>query len=44
MTPSSVAERPSSAPATALNGKKLLKTNIAAAVGCSDWFGAATPS
>jgi hypothetical protein len=33
------AEQPSSAAAAALNDKKLLKTNIAAAVGCSGWFG-----
>jgi hypothetical protein len=36
------AEQPSSAAAAALNDKKLLKTNIAAAVGCSDWFGVLT--
>jgi hypothetical protein len=30
------AEQPSSAAAAALNDKKLLKTSIAAAVGCSD--------
>ena len=36
----SLAEQPSSTAAAALNDKKLLKTNIAAAVGCSDWFGA----
>jgi hypothetical protein len=33
------AEQQSSAAAAALSDKKLLKTNIAAAVGCSDWFG-----
>jgi hypothetical protein len=32
-------EQPSSAAAAALNDKKLLKTNTAAAVGCSDWLG-----
>ena len=31
------AEQPSSAAAAALNDKKLRQTNIAAAVGCSDW-------
>src|SRR5262249_12994873 len=33
------AEQPSSAAAAALSDKKLRQTNIAAAVGCSDWFG-----
>jgi hypothetical protein len=33
------AERRSSAAAAALSAKKLRQTNIAAAVGCSDWFG-----
>jgi hypothetical protein len=36
------AERPSSAAAAALSDKKLLKASIAAAVGCSDWFGRAS--
>jgi hypothetical protein len=35
-------EQPSSAAAAALGDKKLRQTNIAAAVGCSDWFGEAT--
>jgi hypothetical protein len=33
------AEQLSSAAAAALNDKKFRQTNIAAAVGCSDWFG-----
>jgi hypothetical protein len=33
------AEQPSSAAAAALSDEKLRQTNIAAAVGCSDWFG-----
>jgi hypothetical protein len=39
MPTESAAERQSSAAAAALRDKKLLKTDIAAAVGCSDWFG-----
>jgi hypothetical protein len=37
--PPPAAEQQSSAAAAALSDKKLLKTNIAAAVGCSGWFG-----
>ena len=36
---SGLVQQPSSAAAAALNDKKLLKTKIAAAVGCSGWFG-----
>ena len=40
LTPPRLHSQPSSAAAAALSDKILLKTNIAAAVGCSDWFGA----
>jgi hypothetical protein len=39
---SCAAEQPNSAAAAALSDKKLRQTNVAAADGCSDWFGAAT--
>jgi hypothetical protein len=37
-----MAEQPSSAAAAALSDNQLRQTNIAAAVGRSDWFGGAT--